>query len=95
MEGQVDLDRVGSVIAAEGKLPSFAVVDAAGAEVGPASCYLRDLALLAGAAAACPFRGSYAAIGWVTVIGGSQGLPSRARVMASRAVRPWARAESR
>jgi hypothetical protein len=43
----------------------------------------------------CPFTGSYAAAGSATVRGGSQGLPSRARVMASRAVRPWARAESR
>lgn len=45
MEGRVDLDGVGAVTAAEGKLPPFVVIDSVGAEVEPITRYLRDLAL--------------------------------------------------
>jgi hypothetical protein len=48
----------------------------------------------------CPFTGVgclrlYAAIGLAAVAAGSQGLPASAALTASRAVRPWAVAESR
>ena len=49
----------------------------------------------------CPFRGGllpagfYAASRSLAGSGGSQGLPARAVLTASRAVRPWAVAESR
>ncbi len=43
MEGRVDLERVGAVTTAAGKLPPFMVTDPVGVEVESVTCYLRDL----------------------------------------------------
>lgn len=45
MEGRVDLNRLGSVVAVQTRFPPYVVVDRDGVEVEPVTQYLRDLAL--------------------------------------------------
>jgi hypothetical protein len=69
MEGRIDLQRVGDVVAAEGSFPPFVVRDGAGVEIETVSRYLLDLALSDMSPLTCRSYG-YDLLRWFRPVGG-------------------------